>query len=367
MNDRIPNPYLRRPQRIYSFVRSFSRRLPIEISKVDNILSQYGLDLIGRPKSSSSGVRNQSLIVNTSRGKKLLKGYKESLGQSTIIQEHSILKYLTQLNFPCTRLNHTKNGETIINYDHQRFALFDFIEGGFHTYDYVLFPRVNSQFIALAGETLGCLHAALKDFLPEGYNPDGFRSKTGDRWRNDEWITNKLAFCLEKTQKFIATGKKNRMRRLLNRARHFNNIIAHSNTMILKATLPRQIIHKDYGPSNLLFLKDGPPIVLDFEIARLDWRIVDIISGWKGFCMKRSGYDLKKMKYFLESYQTRISLGEKELKLIPDVWKLLLIRGSIHYWHNYCETHKQHSLAQACKKIEDLDWVTANQEHLRCI
>jgi Ser/Thr protein kinase RdoA (MazF antagonist) len=345
-------------------MKSFSRRLHVEIVKVSDILSLYGLDLIGRPKSSSSGLRSQSLIVNTSRGKKLLKRYKESLGQSTIIQEHSILKYLAQLSFPSPRLNLTEQGETIIHYDNHRFALFDYVEAGFHIYDYVLFPSQNSQFLTLAGETLGRLHAVLKNFVPEGYNPDGFRSKTGERWRNDEWIMSKLSFCLEKTQKLDKKKRKNKVRRLLNRARHFNKMMAHSNAMVFNANLPRQIIHKDYGPSNLLFLKNGSPIVLDFEIARLDWRIVDIIGGWKGFCAKRTGYSLTKMKYFLDSYRTQISLGEKELKSIPDVWKLLLIRGSIRSWHNYCETHRPASLAQTYKKIKELDWITANQERL---
>jgi homoserine kinase type II len=361
LNYVIPNVYLPRPQRLYPWLRSYHGRPSIDTAKVGEVLTEYGLALISRPKPASGGFRNKSLLVNTVRGKGILKRYQESLGQSTIIQEHSILEYLAQIGFPATRLVSTKAGQTLVQRGKKRYVLFDFVEGGFRSYDYISLPKQTRQYIAIAGEMLAILHEKLRDFVPQGYNPDGFKSKTGDRWRNDEWFINKLTFCVEKTLQRNKNNRKHKSSSLIQRARDLENILVHNTSMLNSADLPRQIIHKDYGPSNLLFRKNAPPVVLDFEIARLDWRIVDIISAWQGFCETRSGYSLNKMKIFLDSYQTHMPLISAEIELIPAVWEFLEIRGCINYWHNYCSTGDKVSLDRACQSFNKLEWVTANQ------
>ncbi len=361
LNDAVPNLYLPRPQRIYPWLKSYLRRLSIEVGDIGEVISLYGLDLIKRPKPASGGVRNNNFILNTSRGKKFLKMYKESLGQSTIVQEHSILKYLAKIRFPAARLEVTRAGETLVQRDKDRYALFDFVGNGFCSYDYITTPNQARQYIAVAGKMLAFLHDKLKDFVPEGYNPDGFKAKTGKRWRDNEWFVSKLKICMDKA--ILRGEKKNNHKSLwlLQRARDLENELKQTNALIDDANLPRQIIHKDYGPSNLLFRKNELPIVIDFEIARLDWRVVDIIDGWQGFCVDRTGYNVEKMKCFLDAYQFHMPLTADEFKMIPEVWKLLQIRSCIRYWYAYCMTGNRVSLVKACKCINECDWLTTNQ------
>lgn len=353
---------MQRPQRLYPWLKSYLQRGFIETSGISEILSIYGLDLISRPKHSIGGERNRSLILNTSSGEKLLKKYTKNIGQSTIIQEHSILKYLAKISFPAARLEATQSGQTLVQKDKDRYALFSFVEKGFHSYDYITTPKQARRYIAVAGKMLAFLHEKLKDFVPEGYNPDGFKSKTGERWRDNEWFLSKLKICVDKTLLQAEKKNKNKSPWLLQRASDFENTLRKTIAIIDAADLPRQIIHKDYGPSNLLFRKNQPPVVLDFEIARLDWRIVDIINGWGGFCQKRSGYHLNKMKCFLDAYQTNMPLTADEFTLIPAVWKLLQIRSCINYWYSYCTTGNKMSLIRACKSVKAFDWITANHE-----
>lgn len=357
------NVYLPRPQRLYPWlIRSYRGRLSIDTAKVEEVLAEYGLALIDRPRPASGGVRNINLIVNTSRGKGILKRYRESLGISTIIQEHSILKYLAQIGFPATRLVGTKSGHTLVQQGKNRYALFDFVDGGFRSFDYIALPRQTRKYIAIAGEMLAILHDKLTDFVPQGYNPDGFKSKTGDRWRDIEWFMNKLTFCLEKTSLQNENRGKYRYAWLLQRARELENILFHNTSVLNNTDLPRQIIHKDYNLGHLLFRKNAPPVIIDFEIARLDWRLVDIINGWQGFCKTRSGYSPNKMRVFLYSYQTHMPLTATELEFIPAVWKFLQIRECIHYWYEYSLTGGDKMLlVRACQSLKELDWVIANQ------
>ena len=53
------------------------------------------------------------------------------------------------------------------------------------------------------------------------------------------------------------------------------------------ANLPKQIVHVDFSRSNVLFRKNALPIVVDFEIARMDWRIIDVVNGLSAFCVRR--------------------------------------------------------------------------------
>lgn len=294
----------------------------------------------------------------------MLKMYKESLGQSTIVQEHSILKYLEKISFPAVRIEATRIGETLVQRHNTRYALFNFVDNGFHSYDYIKTPHQSRQCIAVAGKTLALLHDKLKNFIPEGYNPDGFKSRAGKRYRDLEWFVNKLKICIDQTRSISEKKNKKKNLWLRRRAGDLENGLKKTNALIDDANLPRQIIHKDYGPSNLLFRKNALPVVLDFEIARLDWRIVDIIDGWQGFCIDRFGYNIKKMKYFLDAYQAHLPLTRDEIKLMPAVWKLIELRSCIRYWYAYCHTGDRVSLTKACKNLNETDWLAANQTAL---
>jgi len=330
---------------------------------VEEVLSEYGLYLIKKPIPTPDGSRNISLIVNTSRGKGILKSYQETLGNSTIIQEHSILKYLSQIDFPATRLVETKSSQTLVQRGKNRYALFDYVDGSFRSFDYIAFPKQTHQYIAIAGEMLAILHDKLADFTPQGYNPDGFKSKTGDRWRDIEWFANKLAFSVNKTSLRNENRRKHKYTLLLQNARKLETILFDNTYMLNRADLPRQIIHKDYSPGHLLFRKNARPVIIDFEIARFDWRLVDIIDGLRSFCMNRKGYYChNKIRTFLSNYQAQVPLTSAELKFFPSVWKLMQAWGCIFSWYQHSSIGSKGALIRACQKLKDLDWVTANQD-----
>jgi Ser/Thr protein kinase RdoA (MazF antagonist) len=95
-------------------------------------------------------------------------------------------------------------------------------------------------------------------------------------------------------------------------------------------------------------------VVIDFEIARLDWRIVDIIDGCAAFCVHRTGNTVAKMKCFLDAYQSHMPLTADEIKLIPEVSKFFQITSCIRYWYTYSMTGNRVFLVKARKCVSDL-------------
>ena len=356
----IPKVYMPRLDRLYHRLRPRQQRVELDLAMIQEILAEYEFELTHPPDTLTGGNRSYSLILATSHGKKILKKYKNSLGKSTILQEHSILTYLAQINFSSSRLASTRTGQTLVCRDEQHYALFDFIEGGFQYHNYILLPGQARQFVTIAAEILAILHDALKDFVPQGYNPDGFKSKNEDRTRNLEWLINKFRYCVEQTSR----QGNNKAAWLLEQAPYFEKSVTQLEAKLKDAPLPRLIIHADYGPYNLLFRDNGPPIVLDFEMARLDWRVTELIDVWYRFCYDKLGFKINKMKYLLEAYQIHFPLTKDELYYIPDVWKFWNIWRCILNWHNYCETQSDVALAKAQQNLDFVNWMTVHQSNL---
>jgi thiamine kinase-like enzyme len=137
--------------------------------------------------------------------------------------------------------------------------------------------------------------------------------------------------------------------------RTLGNSLVEIQKQLERANLPRQIIHQDFCPSNVLFRKNEEPIVIDFEIARLDWRVIDLISGWERFCKNRAGLNTKTMKIFLHAYQREVRLSENEFKYIPLVWKYLNLTNSIFNFHKFCITGSRPSLVYGYRSLKNVN------------
>jgi Ser/Thr protein kinase RdoA (MazF antagonist) len=325
-------------------------------------LAEYDLTLLARPEMPPGGGRSHSVVLRTDQGKKVLKRYKHTVSVPTIIQEHAILAHLAGGDFPSPRLVTTPAGKTLVSQHGHNHALFDFIEGGFQYTDYLLLRMQVRQFIRAAGKILATLHSKLEGFSPEGHNPDGFRSHTQGRWRDVDWYASRLTRCRRETQQLGGRATGNGAAWLLQYADYLEQALSQLDVRLKKAHLPRLIIHGDYGPYNLRFWPDGSFVVLDFEIARLDWRATEVADALWRFCHNRFGFNLDKMKWFVKAYRAEFAIAPDELELLPEVWILLNVQRSIVRWHRYCNTHDTQRLAQARWFVKLIDWMQGNRD-----
>jgi Ser/Thr protein kinase RdoA (MazF antagonist) len=345
-------------------MRLFWQNNFIKPSILQHVINEYGIKLIDNNQRSLGGYRGVNIIIETSQGRKVLKRYKPTLGHSTISQEHSILKYLNRNEFPAPHLKTAKSGETLIGIENQKFALFDFIDKGYHYNNFILFRRQINKYIKTAGRTLGNLHKLFVNFQPDGYNPDGFKSIDGDRWRTAEWFIDKLNYCIEKTDIFVDPENENKLKLLFNNADVYKEKLVGLDYSLKNNHTPCTVIHGDFTPYNLLYLNYNLAFVLDFEMARLDWRLVDIIRSWHAFCSSKGGFDLEKMKIFFDAYQNHMSVLDDELKLIPKVWEYFCIINIIQSWRGFIQVRTADRLDKICHYFNGLKWIDHNQKRL---
>jgi len=356
--------YIPRPDRLYRQFMFRKHHTRIERDILQDVLDEYGLHVRG--KLEVTGGRSENIIVETNAGKKMLKRYKDTLIPEALVHEHSILNYLAQINFPAPHLTSTVCGESLIQKEGRSYALFDFLEGYFQYHNYFLVPAQAQQFISVSGKALGALHTTLRDFSPAGYHPNGCKSRKGDRWRELSWFTDKLDWCRQELPNVQADDADVLSRMLSEDAGWVEETLHSLNDSIKAAELPCLIIHGDYGPYNLFFKRGAPTIILDFELARLDWRLADLAMALPFFADGRLGFNFNKMNYFLEAYRSECPLDSAELRFLPTVWQFLTLRRVIFCWYRYCNTPSRRWLREAQQKLKLFHWLTEHQNTLHC-
>lgn len=348
-----PVPLLPRPDRLYRRWLPGRQGGSIAPEKVQALLASYGLSPLGDVDHTHSG-RGETLILPTSGGKKVLKRYKATVAAEAIRHEHAILAYLEQIAFPAPRLVARANGATWIrDGEDEQYALFDYLEGYFHYHNYYLLPGRTRQFIYDSGRALAALHQALHDLSPDGHNPNGFKSRSGKRWREMEWFLERLAWCR-------GSGTEERSgvsRRLLARLEPLETQLPELDATLARVGLPLMIIHGDYGPYNLLFKEGEATVILDFELARLDWRLADLANAIPSFAQNRLGFSFRKMNVFLDGYRSLLPLPESEYQHLPTVWRFLALRRAIVCAYRFFKSGQAHWASQAEEKLQLAKWV----------
>jgi Ser/Thr protein kinase RdoA (MazF antagonist) len=315
----------------------------ISEARAAEVLERFGVHLESRPANLSLNWRNRNVIVHTSAGKKVLKQYRETSNLDTITNEHSIIEHLRRRRFPAVRLNHTLVGGTSVELDDLYYALFDFEYGRQLTSSFM----TTAQRQALAGEagrTLGLLHVELDGFRPAGGHHLGFDPESGERQRDLTWYLDVLESLRSRPETSGGPEARSCADWLREQSDFIGNSLNEVAEIVQRADLPRLVIHGDYGSHNLLFRRDGTALVHDFELARLDWRLLDLVMT-----LPRLTPDAQRQ--FVAGYRTTNDLDGKELKLVPDLWRYHQLTGSMRSWYGYTELGGEQRLLSARTRV----------------
>jgi Ser/Thr protein kinase RdoA (MazF antagonist) len=362
MDDSVPSIvqthlvlHIPRPGRLISSVKTRVRAPEIEPDIVYHILNHYGLELTGSIRNLTVNKRNRNIIVETSSGRKVLKRYWQGWPDSVIVYEHSILQRLAETNFPAPRLCKTRDGATYFNRLGQNYAIFDYQDGSNYSTNY-LFRAHRLNLMARAGHTLANLHRQLDGFTPEGQHHSGFRSYSEDRWRDLTWHMKKVAELKEKSRLLKGPEEKIHADWLIQKSDYVIEELSRLDETLNKTPLRRLIIHGDYGLHNLHFHKDGTVTPLDFESARLEWQLRDLVNCLGRFRFSEGEFDITSIRYFLASYQIAYPLQVGEWRLFPQVWRFCKLQDVVKYWNSYFETEGPvRKLVSARKALKQAD------------
>jgi Ser/Thr protein kinase RdoA (MazF antagonist) len=241
-------------------------------------------------------------------------------------------------------------------------VVFDVLNDYFQYHHYLLMPSQTRQCVVAAGQALGALHTALRLFTPVGHHPNGFQSRTGERWRDWGWYQAQLDQVRNAAQAASAAPA---LRQTIHvHAQAVEATLRDLDATLAAAALPRCIIHGDYGPYNLLFKRGAPVVVLDWELARLDWRLVDLATALHFFAHNRVKFRWNNAQWLLDGYRRACAINADELHVLPLVWQFVTLRRVIVCWQRFAQTHDHHWLAEAHTKLALAQWIHRHQQRL---
>ncbi len=132
--------------------------------------------------------------------------------------------------------------------------------------------------------------------------------------------------------------------------------------------LPQQLLHRDYGPGNVLAEQEHISAVLDFEFAGMDRRIFDlcVALSWWPVRLMRTGREWDLIDAFGRAYTASFPLMEEELLALPVALRMRDTTSLVYRMGRYLagletmqtvQERAQHSLWRET-------WLLANRERL---
>jgi Ser/Thr protein kinase RdoA (MazF antagonist) len=349
--------YIPRPSRLLDCARSRFRSFDVNLEAIRAVLQPYGLDLVGTPRNVPLGRRSNNVIINTAAGRKVLKRYRAKWQVATILYGHSILLRLADLDFLAPRVMRTQQDQTVVNHDGQNYALFDFMAGANYAASFV--PRRHYlRLMTMAGQTLASFHRQLERFTPQGQHHLGFETYDSDRRRDAAWQSDRLPELKDKSRDLTEPEDKANGEWLLQHCDQVIDDLSRLDETLREVRLPRTIIHGDYGLHNLIFQPAGVAAPVDFELARLEWRLSDLI-------LIMSRLDFASLRQFMAAYQGVYPLSAVERRWVPQVWRFRKLQAAIQYWSSRFEPGGvAHRLALAREAVNEADWAARHQEQI---
>jgi Ser/Thr protein kinase RdoA (MazF antagonist) len=254
--------------------------------------------------------------VRTSRGDAVVKRYKASVSLRSVVLEHSVLGELERMRFPAPRLWRTSTGRTSVELDGLQHAVFGYLAGYRDPRDFVMAAPDRRRVDLMAAAALADLHLALAEHAPPPSDSLGFTSRGGDRVRSMAWYAEQLAS--------IAAPRRVRV--------WLESSLGRVRETLERDQLPLTVVHGDFGWHNLLLKPGARLVIVDFELARLDWRVVDLAIVLPRLAAGGIGFDLDRVRHFLAAYRQRSEATQVELRRIPDVLAYLSMDRAVVAW-----------------------------------
>lgn len=358
-----PIVYFPRPGRLSAGVQSRLRKPDIDADTVRVVLAAaYGLELTAPPENLPNTRRNRNLIVHTPVGKRVFKHYRRDWRPATIEFEHSVLGRLADIGSPAPRLVAARAGRTWVERAGQFYCLFEFIDGVNYSSAYLLRSH-RLALTRLLGGILARIHRDLAGFRPAGRHHLGFAGYEGPRHRDMAWHAARVAEMSAASAELPDPTDRAHAQWLAARAGYIVDEMARLDEQLNSASLPRLVIHGDYGMHNLVVRALDQATPVDFELARLEWRLSDMASCLSKMRFASGAYDFESMRQFMDGYRAANPIGRDEWRWFPDALRYYRLMGAVGYWNSYFETNgPARKLLSARDALEQANW---GHEHPR--
>lgn len=286
------------------------------------VLSNFEIGIIDSIVDFPRGSRKApKLLIVSEQGKFLLK--RRARGRDDpfkVAFTHALQLYLAGQQFPLPHLIGTKKeNNSMLQWRNGVYELFEYIPG--QSYPQTLEATFDS------GRVLALYHKLLENFKSE-WQPS----------RGSYHMAAAVEQGLRTIPATLAIGGESQLSRLLE---FLLNAYRSASEMVEKQGIeswPKQIVHADWHPGNMLFRDNHIVAVIDYDSARLMPRVIDIANGALQFSILGGEEDISKWpdypdetryKRFLRGYDDVMLLSQAEIKTIPSLMIEALIAEAV--------------------------------------
>ena len=274
------------------------------------ILSHFDIGVIDSIVEYPRGSRKApKLLIVSEQGKYLLK--RRARGKDDpfkVAFSHAIQLYLASKQFPLPHLIGTKkDNNSMLQWRNAVYELFEYIPG--QSYPQTLEATFDS------GRVLALYHKLLLEFRSEWQPASGSYHAAAS-------VEQGLKLIPSAVQGTSESDVNELLRFLLESYRHAGQATEHEGL----DRWPKQIVHADWHPGNMLYRDNHVVAVIDYDSARLLPRVVDVANGALQFSIIGGDEDVSKWpdyldetryRRFLRGYDEVMLLSEAEIRAIP--------------------------------------------------
>jgi Ser/Thr protein kinase RdoA (MazF antagonist) len=273
------------------------------------VLSHYDIGIIQSIVEFPRGSRKApKLVITSDQGRYLLK--RRAVGKDDackVALSHSLQLFLAAKQFPLPHLIGTRtDNNSLLQWRAATYELFEFIPG--QPYPYTLEATFD------AGRILSLYHKLLTDFHSEWEPASGSYHAQGSVHQGLAMIPAVLQVddqALRSIVKFLGES------------------YDYATQKVDEEGLngwPRQFVHADWHPGNMLFRENHVVAVIDYDSARMLPRIIDVANGALQFSIIGGDEDVSKwpdyvdesrFKRFVRGYDQVMLLSEAEVRVMP--------------------------------------------------
>lgn len=313
-----------RPGIVVESIRAAIHPPSVPSHEVDAVLGRHGLVRSGRIRNFALGWRSSIVSVDTPRGRRVVKRYRAGWEEETIRHEHAVLAQLERVGFPAVRAVAPPGSDPLVTLGDARFVVFEFVAGRSMTGRYMT-SRARRSLFHHMGMTLGQLHRALDGFVPANKHHLGYATADGPAPRDLEWHIGALRDLMQTS---IGRPEERELRDAVASSRQIEERLVTLDRQLSGAELDTGVIHGDFGPHNVIFDAEGRAVVHDFELARVDLRMTDLVGGV-------SRWRPEACLAYIEGYRASRPGAAADIAALPVVWEQVRLTGAIQSWHTY--------------------------------
>lgn len=322
-------------------------------NSIDTLLTSYHLTPPITPFEMPGGLNNSSVGIHTGAGDFVLKTLNAHQDQTMLRYEHELLTWLAtqELSFQVPTPVLTYTGETLVTTATGYQLLVPYVAG-----QRPLYTEANQ--VEAMGAALAELHIALARYPMRprpGMATFGILEKTHAQLADPYHLT-PAQLGLPETAEYIALFE------------WWRSELAALQGFITGpfTQLPRQMIHCDYNPSNVVYHNGHITAILDFEFAGPEVRAMDLASGLV-FTLRlwENPEPLQSAAHFCRGYGRVQRLTTAEIEALP--WLIRLGYATSAVWwfgRGLADGKGNYPLEKVHDMQQMVDWLHTHEQEL---